>query len=58
VIIAATQALVHGALALAADRSRDWFSSNRAANRRMAHGVGAILLVAAAWTAVMGWRGA
>jgi len=56
-IIAATQAMVYGALALAADRSRDWFATNPAANRRMANGVGAILLVAAAWTAVMGWRG-
>jgi len=57
-IIAATQALVYGVLALAADRSRDWFATNPAANRLMAHGVGAILLFAAAWTATMGWRGA
>lgn len=56
VIIAASQVLVYGALALAADRSRDWLGRNPAANSLIARSVGVILLVAAALTAWRGWR--
>lgn len=55
-IIAATQALVYGALALAADRSRDWLRSHPSANLAIARLVGIVLLLAALWTAWRGWR--
>lgn len=57
-IIAATQAFVYGALALAADRSRDWLSANPAANAAIARAIGIVLLLAAIWTAWRGWRSA
>jgi threonine/homoserine/homoserine lactone efflux protein len=55
-IIAVSQVLVYGALALAADRSRDWLGQHPAVNSAVARVVGIVLLCAAAWTAWRGWR--
>lgn len=56
VIIAASQVLVYGALALAADRSRDWLGRHPAVNSAIGRSVGLVLLLAAAFTAWRGWR--
>lgn len=56
-IIAATQALVYGPLALAAAGARDWFSQRPAAGLRLNRAVGVVLFATALWTAAMGWRG-
>jgi threonine/homoserine/homoserine lactone efflux protein len=55
-IIAATQTMVYGALAIAADRSRDWLGAHPAANAAIGRTVGVVLLIASAWTAWRGWR--
>jgi threonine/homoserine/homoserine lactone efflux protein len=56
-IIAATQAAVYGAVALAADGLRDWLRTNPRANRGIARAVGGLLILVAAFTVVEGWRG-
>lgn len=56
-IIAATQALVYGPLALAAAGARDWLSHRPAAGLRLNRIVGVVLLATALWTAAVGWRG-
>jgi threonine/homoserine/homoserine lactone efflux protein len=55
-IIAATQALVYGGMALAGDRVRDWMEQRPAANLLLARIVGAVLLAMALLTAIEGWR--
>ncbi|MEO7251653.1 MAG: LysE family transporter, partial [Arenimonas sp.] len=55
-IIATTQALVYGGMALAGDRVRDWMQSRPGANTLLARIVGALLLATAAFTALKGWR--
>ena len=55
-IIAATQALVYGGMALAGDRVRDWMEQRPDANRLLARIVGAVLLAMALLTAIEGWR--
>jgi threonine/homoserine/homoserine lactone efflux protein len=56
-IIATTQALVYGPLALAAAGARQWFAQHPAAGLRLNRVVGAVLLLTALWTAAAGWRG-
>jgi threonine/homoserine/homoserine lactone efflux protein len=55
-IIASTQAGVYGAVALLAGSVRGWLETHPAANRAMARGVGALLILVAAVTLVEGWR--
>jgi threonine/homoserine/homoserine lactone efflux protein len=55
-IIAITQVAVYGAMAMAGDRVRVWFAERPAANAALARGVGVLLLVTAAYTALEGWR--
>ncbi len=55
-IIAATQALVYGGMALAGDRVRDWMEQRPDANLLLARIVGAVLLAMALLTAIEGWR--
>jgi threonine/homoserine/homoserine lactone efflux protein len=55
-IIAATQVAIYGGVAMAGDRARIWFAERPAANARLAHGVGVLLLATAAYTAFEGWR--
>jgi threonine/homoserine/homoserine lactone efflux protein len=55
-IIAATQAAVYGAMAVAGDGVRGWFAQKPSANAWLARGVGMLLLATAAYTAFEGWR--
>ncbi len=55
-IIAATQAAVYGVIALLAGSSRRWLESNSQWNKRLAQLVGAVLLLAALFSLVGGWR--
>ena len=55
-LIALAQVSVYGALALAADRSRRWLTAHPAANAAAARAVGGLLVLAAALTALQGWR--
>lgn len=55
-ITAATQVSVYGGLALLAARARGWLAAKPEANRRLAQGVGLLLMTAAALTAWDGWR--
>src|SRR5688572_22165664 len=55
-IIAITQVVIYGAMAMAGDRVRVWFVERPAANAALARGVGVLLLVTAAYTALEGWR--
>jgi len=45
------------AVVIAGDRGRAWLAARPAAGVRLAHGVGVLLLAAAAWTAFESWRG-
>lgn len=56
-ITAGTQAVVYGAVALAAARARELLRANRGAQRRLGQAVGVMLVAAAAWTLWQGWRG-
>lgn len=56
-IIAITQIIVYGAMALAGDRVREWLTSRPAANRWLARGVAVVLIATAVYTAWTGWRG-
>ncbi|MBW8756744.1 MAG: LysE family translocator [Burkholderiales bacterium] len=51
-----TQVAVYGAIALAAAGTRAWLVRNPQAQRRIGHGVGLLLIAAAAWTAAHGLR--
>jgi threonine/homoserine/homoserine lactone efflux protein len=55
-IIALTQTAVYGGLVLSGDGARAWFADRPSANLWLSRGVGALLLVTAAFTAVEGWR--
>jgi threonine/homoserine/homoserine lactone efflux protein len=57
VIIALNQVLVYGGLALAADRARQWLSREPAAGAFVARSVGVLLVGAAMFTGIEGWRG-
>lgn len=56
-ITAFSQVVVYGAVVIAGDRGRAWLAARPAASTRLAHGVGVLLLAAAAWTAFESWRG-
>ncbi len=56
-IIAATQAVVYGAMAWGAAGARDWLRSNPRGQVRVGRAVGAVLVVAAFFTAWSGWQG-
>jgi threonine/homoserine/homoserine lactone efflux protein len=53
-ITSATQVAVYGSLAVAAGRARLWLRGNPATQRALGRGVGAMLVLAAAWTAAHG----
>ena len=53
-ITSATQVAVYGSLAVAAGRARQWLRGNPATQRGLGRGVGAMLVLAAAWTAAHG----
>jgi threonine/homoserine/homoserine lactone efflux protein len=55
-IIAATQVGVYGAIALIAARARGWLQANPAANLTMTRAIGAMLIAAAVFTGIQGWR--
>ena len=55
-IIASTQTVVYGGMALAGDRVRDWLSTRPGANALLAKAVGAVLIATAFYTAFEGWR--
>jgi threonine/homoserine/homoserine lactone efflux protein len=55
-IIALTQLLIYGAVALAGDRTRQWLSARPAAERLLARSVGLLLLATAIYTCAMAWR--
>lgn len=55
-IIWATQAGVYGSLALGAAGVRGWMAARPGAGLALHRGVGAVLVVAAAWTGFVGWR--
>jgi len=57
-IIALTQALVYGAIALVAGRARGWLEARPRASLYVARVVGGLMVLAALVTAVEGWRGA
>ncbi|MCY1083693.1 LysE family translocator [Archangium lansingense] len=57
-IIAVTQCVVYGAIALVADRARGWLESNPAANVAAARLVGGLMMFAAVLTVFEGWRSA
>jgi threonine/homoserine/homoserine lactone efflux protein len=56
-IIAGTQALVYGALALGATSARHWLRRNPEGQVRAGRAIGAVLLAAAVSTAWSGWQG-
>ena len=53
-ITSCTQVAVYGSLALAAGRAGTWLRGNPAMQRALGRGVGALLVLAAAWTAAHG----
>jgi len=55
-IIAATQLLVYGAVALGAAGLRSGLTRNLAAQARLARAVALLLMATAAWTLAQGWR--
>lgn len=55
-IIAVTQTLVYGGMALAGDRVRAWLASRPSADVLLARTVGGLLLATALYTAWEGWR--
>ncbi|MCJ0761783.1 LysE family translocator [Variovorax terrae] len=55
-IIALTQAAVYGAVPLGAGGARRWLEGSPAGNLVLARSVGGVLVLAAAWTALEGWR--
>lgn len=56
-IIALNQVFVYGGLAIAADRARQWLSRKPAAGVFVARSVGVLLIGAAMFTGIEGWRG-
>ena len=57
-IIALNQLCVYGALALMADRARAWLQGKPTAGMLATRCVGALLIAAAMFTGIEGWRGA
>ncbi len=57
-ITSATQVAIYGGLVLAASHARGWLRDSPAAQRRAGQGVGWLLVLAAAWTALHGLAGA
>ncbi|MFT4242282.1 MAG: LysE family translocator [Acidovorax sp.] len=55
-IIAATQAVVYGAVALGAGQAREHLARHPGASLWAARGVGALLVLASMWTAWEGWK--
>lgn len=55
-ITAVTQWGVYGTVAITSARLRGWLQRKRAAQVTLGRAVGAMLLLAAAWTAVQGWQ--
>ena len=53
-ITSCTQLAIYGSLALAAGRARQWLRGNPGTQRALGRGVGAVLVLAAAWTAAHG----
>ena len=53
-ITSATQVAVYGSVALAAARARGWLRGSPTMQRRLARAVGALLMLAAAWTLARG----
>jgi threonine/homoserine/homoserine lactone efflux protein len=56
-IIAFNQLCVYGGLALMADRARGWLQGRPVAGAVATRGVGMLLIAAAIFTGVQGWRG-
>jgi threonine/homoserine/homoserine lactone efflux protein len=56
IIIALTQTCVYGGVALAAAQARGWLSGRPAAAIAASRAVGAVLVVAAVFTGIDGWR--
>lgn len=56
-IIAVTQAMVYGGMALTGDRVRLWLQVRPDADAWLARGVGALLVAVSLFTAYEGWRG-
>ena len=56
-ITAGTQAMVYGAVAMAAARVRTLLRASAGAQQRLGQAVGALLIGAAAWTLWQGWLG-
>lgn len=57
-IIAVTQMMVYGPLALAAAGARQWLARRPSAGLMLNRGAGVVLLLTALWTAAAGWRAA
>jgi threonine/homoserine/homoserine lactone efflux protein len=55
-ITAATQVAVYGAVALSADRMRNWLHTHGTAQIALGRAVGLLLWATAAWAAWEGWR--
>jgi threonine/homoserine/homoserine lactone efflux protein len=55
-IVAATQVLVYGSVAIGAAQLRDRIVERPAAQARLGHAVGALLLATACWTLARAWR--
>ena len=55
-IIASIQCLVYGAMAWGAGSLQNWLGKNRTNQIRVGRGVGVLLIVAAVFTGVQGWR--
>jgi threonine/homoserine/homoserine lactone efflux protein len=55
-IIAVTQAVVYGAVALLAAQARGWLETNPAVNAVLARSVGAMLVLVAMFTGYEGWH--
>ncbi len=56
-ITAGTQALVYGAVAVAAARARTLLRANASAQQRLGQAIGGLLIGVAAWTVMQGWEG-
>ena len=55
-IIAVTQAVVYGVVALLASQARGWLETNPAVNSVLARSVGVMLVLAAMFTGYEGWH--
>ncbi len=53
---AASQVLVYGSVAMAADRVRGWLRDSAQGQVAMGRGIGLLLMFTAAWALMSGWR--